>query len=106
MRLESLQGDAKQLIVQWRPFEVSGALPEAADAELQAKVLLERIENLELSYYGAPSRNLPAAWHEQWLEASTLPQLVRIQIGFPPADLRLWPDLIVRPMTDAAPPIF
>lgn len=100
------QVDTKQLIVQWRPFDVSKPLPQAADAELQVKVLLERIEDLEISYYGAPSRNLPAAWYEEWREASVLPQLVRIRLSFAPADLRHWPDLIVHPMTDAAPTVF
>lgn len=100
------QVDARHLIVRWQPFEVSEPVPATADAEPQRKVLLERIENLQLSYYGALRRDLPATWHKQWLEASTMPELVRLQISFMPGDPRYWPDLIVRPMTSAAPPTF
>ena len=64
------------------------------------------VEDLELSYYGAPSRDIPAAWYEQWLEASVMPELVRVHVSFPPGDARTWPDLIVRPITDAASAIF
>jgi len=35
-----------------------------------------------------------------------LPQLVRLRVVFAEHDRRYWPDLIVRPMTDAPPPIF
>lgn len=100
------QDDARHLIVRWRPFEVSEPVPATADAEPQVKVLLEQIETLQLSYYGAPSRELPATWYEQWREASVMPDLVRLRISFPPGDRRAWPDLIVRPMTDATPPTF
>jgi general secretion pathway protein J len=100
------QDDARHLIVRWRPFEVSDPIPATADAGPQIKVLLEEIENLQLSYYGAPGRELPAAWYEQWLEASVMPELVRLRVSFAPGDPRYWPDLIVAPMTDAVPPTF
>lgn len=100
------QADARHLIVRWRPFEVSGPVPATADGEPQVKVLLAQIEDLQLSYYGAPSRELPAAWYEQWLEAGNMPELVRIRVSFAPGDRRHWPDLIVAPMTDAPPPTF
>ena len=100
------QDDARHLAVRWQPFEVPGPMPATADAEPQIKVLLEQVENLQLSYYGAPGRELPAAWYEQWLEASVMPDLVRLRVSFPPGDPRYWPDLIVPPMTDAVPPTF
>jgi general secretion pathway protein J len=94
----------KDLVVQWRPFEL---LPQPDDEEEpQVKVLLADIEGLEIAYYGALARGEQVSWHEQWLEVMALPQLVRLRVAFPEGDRRFWPDLIVRPMTDAPPPIF
>jgi general secretion pathway protein J len=93
----------RDLVVQWRRFELP---PEPEDEEPQVKVLLEDIEGLEIAYYGALARGEPVLWHEQWLEVMALPQLVRLRVVFPEDDRRYWPDLIVRPMTDAPPPIF
>jgi general secretion pathway protein J len=100
------QDDARHLLVRWLPFEVSGPTPASANAEPQVKVLLKQIEDLQLSYYGAPSRELPATWYEEWRETSITPELVRIHVSFASGDSRHWPDLIVAPMTDAAPPTF
>jgi general secretion pathway protein J len=97
------QSDTRRLVVRWRPFEPARPVPGATEAEPQFKVLLDEIEGLEISYYGAPSRDLPVAWYEQWLEARAMPELVRIHVSFPPGDQRYWPDLIVHPMTESAP---
>jgi general secretion pathway protein J len=98
------RSDATDLVVRWRHFELEPQPDE--EAEPQIKVLLEGIEALEIAYFGALARGEPARWHEQWLEGSALPQLVRLRVLFFEDDRRYWPDLIVRPMTDAPPPIF
>ena len=92
------QRDLKDLVVRWRRFDPVDLLATDAD-EPQIKVLLEDIERLDFAYYGARNRDEPAFWHEQWLDAQQLPQLVRLKIVFPPGDQRYWPDLIVQPMT-------
>ena len=93
----------ENLVVQWRRFELT---PQSDDEERQIKVLLEDIEALEIAYYGALARGEPILWHEQWLDVMALPQLIRLRVIFAVDDRRYWPDLIVRPMTDAPPPIF
>jgi general secretion pathway protein J len=93
----------ENLVVQWRRFELT---PQSDDEEPQIKVLLEDIEALEIAYYGALARGEPILWHEQWLDIMALPQLIRLRVIFAVGDRRYWPDLIVRPMTDAPPPIF
>ena len=102
------RGEAKDLIVQWRRFDDPQDAPRADDQkEPQTKVLLEGIEALEIAYYGALQRGQPAIWREQWLEARVdMPQLVRLRVVFFEGDRRYWPDLIVRPMTDAVAAIF
>jgi general secretion pathway protein J len=97
------QSEFKDLVVQWRPF----AFPtELEEREPQTKVLLEDVEALEVAYYGALGPDEPALWQERWRGARALPELVQLRVIFPPDDPRYWPDLIVRPMTDAPPPIF
>jgi general secretion pathway protein J len=102
------RGDAKDLVVQWRRFDGPEDAPRAGDrSEPQTKVLLEGIEALEIAYYGALQRNQPAIWREEWLEPRVdMPQLVRLRVVFFDDDRRYWPDLIVRPMTDAVSAIF
>jgi general secretion pathway protein J len=94
----------RDLVAQWRRVEDPSDALEAVreDEEPQVKLLLEGVESLELAYYGAPGRGEPIAWREQWLEARALPDLIRVRIVFAEGDRRRWPDLIVRPMTDAA----
>jgi general secretion pathway protein J len=97
------QSEFKDLVVQWRRF----AFPtELEEGEPQVKVLLEDVEALEIAYYGALGEGEPAIWQERWQGSRALPELVRLRVVFPPDDPRSWPDLIVRPMTDAPPPIF
>jgi general secretion pathway protein J len=95
-------GGGRDLVAQWRRLEDPTEALEAVQEEPQVKVLLEGIEGLELAYYGARGRAEPAAWREQWVEALALPELIRVRVAFAEDDRRRWPDLIVRPMTDAA----
>jgi len=97
------RSETRDLVVQWRRFELS---PQLDDQEPQVKVLLADIEGLEIAYYGALARGEPILWYERWREVMALPQLVRLRVVFAEQDRRYWPDLIVRPMTDAPPPIF
>jgi general secretion pathway protein J len=101
--------DAKDLVVRWRRFDSPEDAQDTAagEDEPQTKVLLEGIEALEIAYYGAVLRGEPAIWQEQWLDARVdMPQLVRLRVVFFEDDRRYWPDLVVRPMTDAAAVVF
>lgn len=96
------QSDPKNLILRWRRFDYPAGSPGPDAEEPQVKVLMEQIAALEIAYYGALGRGDTAAWREQWLDAAAMPDLVRLRVIFPPDDRRSWPDLIVRPMTDAS----
>jgi general secretion pathway protein J len=97
----------KDLVVQWRRFDDPEDALSGGGDEPQVKVLLRGIEALEIAYYGARQGGEPVVWHEEWLEARvSMPQLIRLRVVFPQDDQRYWPDLIVRPMTDATSAIF
>ena len=54
-------------------------------------VLLHHIAAVRLAYFSR------GRWLSSWRDAAGLPELVRVQVDFPPGDGRLWPDLIVAP---------
>ncbi len=90
--------DGGDLAVTWRPFELEGE--QAEDAPVEARVLLEDVAGLEISYFGrARPRDAPV-WSKVWRSPAGLPELVQIRVTFWPGDRRRWPDLIVRPMIE------
>lgn len=58
--------------------------------------LIDNVATVEFAYYGAPDRNRPAGWWDEWDSGHGLPLLVRLRVTFPEGDSRRWPDLIVR----------
>jgi general secretion pathway protein J len=90
--------DGTDLTVEWWPAEL-GQEPKAARDAVQSRVLLARVAELRLAYFGAVDPRQPPTWSEVWEQAS-LPRLVRVQLRFADRDARSWPDLIVRPMIE------
>lgn len=59
--------------------------------------LLGNVARLDIAYFGAAPPDGQRRWRPRWHDRPTLPELVRIRVGFAPGDRRPWPDLIVRP---------
>lgn len=59
--------------------------------------LLGNVERLTIAYYGVHPPDNQRRWRGFWQDQPTLPELVRIRVGFAPGDRRVWPDLIVQP---------
>ena len=97
-------GEAGNLVLRWQALELGSPDAEAVPAEPEQRVLLEGVLGLELAYYGTLDPREPPAWWPQWLDQELFPGLVRVQVRFPPDDLRQWPELMVRPMIDLALP--
>jgi general secretion pathway protein J len=60
-------------------------------------ILLSDIAGVEFSYFGRTRSDKGPQWRNFWTGESSLPQLIRVQIQFPQADARAWPDLLVAP---------
>jgi hypothetical protein len=60
-------------------------------------VLLNGVTTLDVAYFGERVSGAPATWTDHWQQAASLPQLVRVRVGFGPGDHRHWPTLIVHP---------
>lgn len=89
------------LVLRWRPLE-PGPAAAAGEVEPQARILLARVEALDIGYFGAADPRAPPAWWQDWQALPTLPGLVRVQVRFPAGDVRHWPELIVHPAVDLA----
>lgn len=68
--------------------------PEAPRATVRE--LIRNAQSLEFAYWGSIIPGAPAGWLATW-NGPALPDLIRIRIGFPPGDIRRWPDLVVAP---------
>jgi general secretion pathway protein J len=61
------------------------------------QVLVRRVQELDLAYFGAAGPDRTRQWWSSWRRQPTPPQLVRVRLVFQPGDRRKWPDLIVAP---------
>jgi general secretion pathway protein J len=98
--------DDKRLVFRRQLFQ-SGAEesspPAAAGAdEEKEKVLLDGFSKAEFSYFGIADNDEAPAWHADWKDQKTLPDLVRFSVSFADKDKRAWPDLVVAPQISAA----
>jgi general secretion pathway protein J len=71
--------------------------PPDAPSAIEKKTLLAGTTFVEFAYFGRWRSEANAQWHDRWTGQSALPQLVRIQVGFPEGDTPLWPDLVIAP---------
>ena len=71
----------------------------AADPGLTNQVLLRGVQTLDIAYFGLVAPDDAPRWRQTWREQALPPRLVRVRVGFEPGDRRVWPDLIVHPLT-------
>ncbi len=88
------EADALHLVLSWTFFD---AMTEntAPFADAAHRILLQDIAAVRIDYFGAEDREAEPAWLPEWRGVDRLPQLVRIQVDFPPQSGRSWPELIV-----------
>jgi len=65
----------------------------------QAAVLLDRVQWLQIGYFGPDRLTGRDMWQDRWTGRAQPPKLVRIRVGFADGDARRWPVLMVRPLT-------
>ena len=65
-----------------------------------AESLISNLRSVEFSYYGSDGETAAPQWVNEWVDRMQLPQLIRIRVRFPERDVRVWPDLIVKPTID------
>jgi general secretion pathway protein J len=90
------------LVIRWRQLDLTGEADAVPQAE--ERVLIEAVERLEIAYFGGSLTGQAPGWWQQWQQQPSLPTLVRLRLAFPAGDARAWPELMVAPMVDLAPP--
>lgn len=83
----------KSLLIRWRRW------PKTSNEDVHDRVVLENIAGMNVAYFGEKEGDKSRTWHDTW-DGMRLPELVRIDITFPPDDQRAWIPLIVSPMVD------
>jgi general secretion pathway protein J len=92
-------GDGDQLLLTRVRLDGEDA---AADGEaIEQAVLVDRLGEFRVEYFGQVERGTAPDWHAFWDNPGQLPNLVRIQVG--PADGAPWPVLIAAPQDGTAP---
>jgi general secretion pathway protein J len=95
--LEGLDG-----VPAWEPLtEDSGFalsdLPidrDAADGAFGRTLVLDRLAEFAIAYYGILDGETEPDWHEDWFDQSTLPTLIQVRIA---TETQTWPDLMIQP---------
>jgi general secretion pathway protein J len=93
---EVLEGNGE--IPKWQPLQPPGHLEIPHDGPMGvygSTLLLGKLGELQLSYYGTVQGSREPEWHREWDGQPELPQLVKIGFG----EESEWPDLIV-PLVD------
>jgi general secretion pathway protein J len=102
LRRPARSGEPSDLVLRMRPLDLGS--DGLASSETEERVLIERIESLEVAYFGVGRADAAPVWWQEWQDQRSLPALVRMRVGFPPGDGRRWPELIVGLMVDVPPP--
>lgn len=65
--------------------------------QAEPKVLIKAVKEMALAYFGAQSETEDPAWHDQWLDQKTPPELIRLQLIMENGET--WPDIVAAPRT-------
>jgi general secretion pathway protein J len=88
-------GRDDRLLVSRRRHDASGEA--ASDEAIREAVLVERLDDVEIRYFGRLDDAETSRWHAAWDSERFLPNLVQIQVR--PTAAPAWPVIIARPLT-------
>ena len=87
-------------IPEWEPFDGAGGPSETgpldddlAEGAFGSTLLLDGVEQLEISYFGAQEAQEDPDWYEDWLDQPLMPLAVRVHLTTPGLP---WPDMLIR----------
>ncbi|MGI9505370.1 MAG: hypothetical protein ACR2RE_20215, partial [Geminicoccaceae bacterium] len=94
LRPSEEENRAHDLVLGWSGFP---AAPADARAE---RMILDDVAGMTIAYYARSDEDPNGRWYPSWRGQNLLPELIRVDLQFPPGDRRQWQPLIVSPMVD------
>jgi general secretion pathway protein J len=88
-------GEGDELRLGWQLYHPEMDEVGASDPVTE-RVLLEGVEKVKFSYFGALRRDPEPRWRERWEDQRALPELVRIELEFRDPS-RYWPQFVAAP---------
>jgi general secretion pathway protein J len=74
-------------------------LSDPSASQWTTEPFLSHVATLDVQFWLKPD-DLPGRWIDHWVDATEIPRLIRIEVGFPPGDHRRWPTLYIEPRVD------
>ena len=96
----SRQGQQTDLVFRHGLYRFDGS-NETTQSTDRTSPLLENIDEARISYFGAPTDDEDPRWRASWQDMPTLPELIRVEVGFGEGDDRTWPLMVVAPVIEA-----
>jgi general secretion pathway protein J len=81
------------LVLRWRIYR-----PDVSERDAMTGdpiVLLSNVADINFAYFGRKHDQAGPDWHAEWDDIDGLPELLRLEVGFPDGDRRSWPSLVV-----------
>ncbi len=95
--LDLVDGETgRDLVMRWQ-LPDPGAPGFEPIEQAEPKVLIKAVKEMALAYFGAQSETEDPAWHDQWLDQKTPPELIRLQLTMENGET--WPDIVAAPRT-------
>lgn len=93
--LDLAEGETgRDLVMRWQ-LPDPGAPGFEPIEQAEPKVLIKAVKGMALAYFGAQSETEDPAWHDQWLDQETPPELIRLQLTMENGET--WPDIVAAP---------
>ena len=93
--LDLVDGEiGRDLVMRWQ-LPDPGAPGFEPIEQAEPKVLIKAVKEMALAYFGAQSETEDPAWHDQWLDQKTPPELIRLQLTMENGET--WPDIVAAP---------
>lgn len=95
--LDLVDGETgRDLVMRWQ-LPDPGAPGFEPIEQAEPKVLIKAVQDMALAYFGAQSETEDPAWHDQWIDQKTPPELIRLQLTMENGET--WPDIVAAPRT-------
>ena len=88
------ESGGRDLVLGWTSFPA-----ETIDGRSERMILAD-VAGMTIAYFARSDEDPSGRWYPSWRRRDLLPELIRVDLQFPPGDRRQWPPLIVSPMID------